>query len=358
MISNIKINGLKSIDALEIKLNPFTMLTGMNSSGKSTVIQALLLAIQNINETHQSPLNGELTALGSFTDAANFRVNSKVIELEFEGNYKGKNGCLNIKIKEDEEKVVCLFECDNDEFKSYFFRDGHIRYISAHRLGAQDTYFKNYSYQNEMGSLSEFVMDFYEHNKNNVIEKSLMKDPDIGETLELHTNYWMEYIVNANISTEDIEGTDIVKARFNYTGNRSVRPKNIGSGLSYIVSIIISVLSSKSGDLLIIENPEIHLHPRAQSKLTELFAFAASKNIRFIIETHSDHIFNGIRKSIFKDIIKVSEVAVYFFELDSYQSVSTLVEFYENGNVVNHQNGLFDQFDDDLDELLELKSWS
>ena len=63
MICKISINGLKSIESAELDLQPFTLLVGMNSSGKSTVIQSLLLAIQNISEKQKSPLNGQLVSL-------------------------------------------------------------------------------------------------------------------------------------------------------------------------------------------------------------------------------------------------------------------------------------------------------
>ena len=203
--------------------------------------------------------------------------------------------------------------------------------------------------------MGEYAIDYFEFHKKDIIEAELMKDPELGRTLDIHVNYWMSYIINGKLLTEDLEGTDKVKAQFQYVGNRKVRPKNIGSGLSYIVSIIIGILFAQKDDLFIIENPEIHLHPRAQSRLTELFAFAATRGIRFVIETHSDHLFNGIRKSIYKKQITKEEVSVYYCQMEEdFRSRPVRIQFYGNGNVANHQPGLFDQFDDDLDEMLGL----
>ena len=53
----------------------------------------------------------------------------------------------------------------------------------------------------------------------------------------------------------------------------NIRPKNVGTGVSYIAEVIIAALSCESGDIVIIENPEIHLHPSGQSKLYHLYLF-------------------------------------------------------------------------------------
>ena len=113
-------------------------------------------------------------------------------------------------------------------------------------------------------------------------------------------------------------------------------------------------LSSIKDDILIIENPEIHLHPKAQSLLTEFFVFIANAGIQLIIETHSDHIFNGIRKGIFKKQISKEKIAVNFFKIDdkTLNTIYTPIEFTDTGRVNNIPNGLFDQFDEDLNVLL------
>jgi len=108
--------------------------------------------------------------------------------------------------------------------------------------------------------------------------------------------------------------------------------------------------------LLLIENPEAHLHPKGQSRLAELIALAANSGIQVIIETHSDHIFNGIRKAVAFNKIKKEKAALFFFELDeSNSSSATEINLSDKGRVLNYKKGLFDQFDDDLDALLGLQ---
>lgn len=75
-------------------------------------------------------------------------------------------------------------------------------------------------------------------------------------------------------------------------------PQNVGFGISYSLHVITAILKAKDGDLIIIENPESHVHPRGQAELGKLIALAAINNIQIIIETHSDHIINGIRVAV------------------------------------------------------------
>jgi len=353
MITKLSINHLKSFDKITLELNNFTLLVGMNSAGKSTVIQALLLAIQNITDDGRSPLNGRLVSLGEFSDARNFIRNAKSFSIGLDS--VSEHTTLNF--FEDNEVVRCEITPSENELNDYLHqRNKRIHYLSSKRIGSQDIYEKNFEKYNDFGILGEYAIDFYELHKQNPIEEYLIKDKNVGSTLALQLNYWLKYIVNSELMTEDIKDTDQIKAKFLSVNNRYVRPKNIGSGLSYIISILVSALTSQKGDLIIVENPEIHLHPRAQSKLTEFLTFVSERGIKFVIETHSDHIFNGVRKSIYKKNIDKDNVSVYFFTIDDTEMVtkSVKIDFNNNGKVLNHQEGLFDQFDDDLDELLGL----
>ncbi|GAQ19127.1 AAA ATPase protein [Oceanobacillus picturae] len=354
MISKLRINNMKSFESTTLDLHNFTLLVGMNSAGKSTIIQALLLAIQNINDEGRSPLNGRLISLGEFSDVRNFIKNAKSFSVEL----NSVNEKLSFDFFEDNDSVICEIEPKENELTEYLNqKNKRIHYLSSKRIGSQDLYEKNYDKYNDYGVFGEYAIDYFDKNKQNQVKDYLIKDKSVGVTLDIQLNYWLKYILNSELSTEDIKDTDQVKAKFLSVNNRYVRPKNIGSGLSYIVSILVSILSSQKGDLIIIENPEIHLHPKAQSKLTELMTFVAEKGIKLIVETHSDHIFNGARKSIFKKTISKENVSVYFFEIDNIElnTKATRINIKDDGNVGNHQDGLFDQFDDDLDELLGLK---
>ena len=151
-------------------------------------------------------------------------------------------------------------------------------------------------------------------------------EPNI-EYLPRQVNYWLKSILNTTVETEDIADTNQVKARFK-NSSLSVRPKNIGSGISYITSILVICLSAKKKQIVIIENPEIHLHPKAQSKLGEFLAFVASKGIQIIIETHNDHLINRFRYEVFEGNLKSDEIIIHYKEKDT---PFEQIEITENG---------------------------
>ena len=65
---------------------------------------------------------------------------------------------------------------------------------------------------------------------------------------------------------------------------------------------------------MIIENPEIHLHPSAQTEFVHFLTHLAKCDIQVIVETYSDHIFNGVRTSVHKDYIDKEDASIYFFQ--------------------------------------------
>lgn len=84
----------------------------------------------------------------------------------------------------------------------------------------------------------------------------------------------------------------------NSLGEESTNALNMGFGVSYSLPIIVALLSAREGDILVLENPEAHLHPRGQRKIGELVALAAANGVQIFMETHSDHVLNGIRLSV------------------------------------------------------------
>lgn len=83
-----------------------------------------------------------------------------------------------------------------------------------------------------------------------------------------------------------------------------------------MISIIITCLGSEKDSVIIIENPEIHLHPKAQSRLCDFLYFVSKAERQIFVETHSDHIFNGIRAGVATSQIDRDDISVNFFALN------------------------------------------
>ena len=358
MIKNICVEGLKSIDKININFNNINILVGTNSSGKSTLIQAILLASQNLNNIN-CPLNGNLVSLGDFREARNFITNAQRINIDIELENGFHNICL-VESEENKEDSSSLLNKDipskmQDEIKKELSIDEGLYYLSSSRIGHRDTYEKNFSKAYKFGLLGEYCLYYFEKHKNIIMDKELIKG-NTSNTLESQVNYWLNQIIGSELSTEDIRKTDKIKASF-MSGKRNIRTKNVGSGISYLVSIIIMCLSIKKGDTIIIENPEIHLHPKAQSSLTDFFVFIANTNRQIIIETHSDHIFNGIRVAIAKNELKQADYTINFFSLNEKECTQIdNIKVSKRGRIANSPSGLFDQFETDIDKMLGLIS--
>ena len=125
----------------------------------------------------------------------------------------------------------------------------------------------------------------------------------------------------------------------------------VGFGISQLLPILTMLLTSKEHDVILIENPEIHLHPKLQAELVELFVFALEANRKLIIETHSEHIINRIRLRIKENSQLKEKINIYFFEKDDickYQEI----EVDDNGNIEYWPKDFFDQAYYDLSGLI------
>src|SRR5690606_7763774 len=136
-----------------------------------------------------------------------------------------------------------------------------------------------------------------------------------SSTLRAQVTEWMSEISpGTQIDIQTHADMDLMSLRFSFEGTNSFRSTNVGFGITYTLPILVALLSSKPGALVLLENPEAHLHPRGQVKMGELISRAASADIQVIVETHSDHVLNGIRIAARQGLIDPDHVALHFFQ--------------------------------------------
>jgi len=353
MINTLEITGYKCFDKIKLNLSKLSIFAGANSSGKSSAIQAFLLLCNNA-PINSSPLNGPWLRLGTFDECRNYIVNARkfIIGIEQEKEmYK-----LKFSSSEDERQIIIVSPLVTSKIlkKILDFQNGHVHYLPANRIGPEDSYLRNFDSISYLGSKGEYSIDFLYRNRKNAVQESLIAD-SASVTLEYQVNYWLTKLFGVSSTIKNLGLTNSLSLELSLDNNKPVRPYHMGSGVSFAIGILISCLSAKQEDIIVIENPEIHLHPRAQSELTEFLCFVANAGIQIILETHSDHVFNGVRKAISNNKISNLDVAVQFFQLgENGLSTSSHILINEHGRVVSHVNGLFDQFDEDLDQILGL----
>lgn len=335
MIERIHIKGLKCFDNVDFTFGNLTLLAGKNSMGKSTVIQAIMAMLQ----MGGNPFSGPYINIGKVSELKNRYAGSKEIEISV-------NETFFKKMKDDLSPAEC---------KGDLSAELSIIYLSADRIGVRDTYEITLDNRDQIGVKCEYAYQYLaKHERDSWQGNEFVFDPTSKLTFGGQVDYWLDRILDYSVRAEEIERTDWIRVSF---GNRNlgndIRPKNVGTGVSYMAEIIIAALACKPGGVLIIENPEIHLHPSGQSEFVFFLAFLAERGVQVIMETHSDHIYNGVRKCVKMDWIEHTKVSIYFFEQDENGgSIPVKIFLDDEGQVLDQRDGLFDQIKKDLDVIL------
>jgi predicted ATPase len=246
--------------------------------------------------------------------------------------------------------------------KSYFLEEylsfKHIHYVSADRLGPQE-YYPKFSLNDflEVGKRGEKTLDVLDKVKNEVLKSDVRVSGEDNSILAL-SGEWLSYVLDTKVSViinSESSYISTLKFRFN---DKDYTPPNVGFGYSYILPIIVSGLVAKDGEILIIENPEAHLHPGAQSRLAEFLARVASMGVQVFIESHSEHILNGIRIAAVEregkpKILENTDISILYFQGSGKESfVSIPVE--PDGKIRKWPEGFFDQLEKDTEILYNL----
>ena len=211
-----------------------------------------------------------------------------------------------------------------------------------------------------LGFNGEYTAHYLDENRRKILNIIELKHPKsrTGQLLENVAKWLGEISHGIDIFVTVHNELQIASLSYQYDyatqTTSKYTPLNVGFGITYILPIIVALLKSKPNDLLIIENPESHLHPAGQSKIAELCAIAASRGVQIIIESHSDHFLNGIRVATKKEILKPEESQVYYFE-KKYNGLETIVHplnIDKDGRIDNWPKGFFDEWDNKLNDLL------
>ena len=367
MINNLTIKNFKCFENLSVELSNLNIFAGINSMGKSSVIQAILLLRQAYEMgtlTKGLHLNGDLTQIGTGYDLMYRNSDQDEIAIE-------------IVVGEDSIRWVYGYTKDSDYQKlkiSNFSQEKTSKiniftptfsYISAERIGPQRYYKQSYHEiyeKNQVGFRGELFADYLAKRglTDKVENKNVLFNDTTDEHLLYQTQEWLSVISpGIHINPRQYQEAGLVGIEYRVYGS-DYTPVNVGFGLSYVIPIIVSLLKAKSNDLVIIENPEAHLHPKGQRKMGELIARAAAGGVQIILETHSDHILNGVRLSVKKGAIDCNNIRLnYFYQKENLNSTLGEVVTHkkcspmilEDGSLSDWPDGFFDEWDKALDEL-------
>ncbi len=349
MLNKIEIRNFKSIGKALLKLAPLTILTGANSSGKSTVIQALMLLIKHSRTRNIYSMEELIRYLNDFSSIRNKKVNAKLIEIKVTDiNNVVHQVSLSVNEVVTNSTLEYLYEQSNVDTIPELF------YLNANRIGAQELVSSS---ERKVGNLGEFLFSSFEKIKGEILPSELINFEG-SKTISYQLSQWLSLITCSptELITEKI--SDQVKVSFLVKNiDSNVSPFNLGAGMSYVAKVLIICLMAKKGDLVLLENPEVQLHPKTQALLGVFLTFIASKGIQLIIETHCEHLINKIAYQIYEEKINAEDVIIHYKPSVS-ESFQTLT-IDENGKfndvdkkVIGFPSGFFDAT---LKELMEMR---
>ncbi len=386
MIKSIEIKNFKSIKKKYFPLRNLNLLFGLNGMGKSSFIQSLLVLKQS-NSISQGRLdinNSSYVNLGNTKDVL-YQYCKKGEDLAFLLTFQDDN-TLDLKFSYSHEadffimrNITSSIIGDPKLFKEIsdepIFTD-NFQYLNAYRIEPKSVNLKNYTsviHFKNVGNFGQFTAHFIEayHNEEvefeNLIHKdSYLKDDITGEiivnkTLINQINLWMgEISPNVNIRTTSIS-SEFVLLEYafkqpNFGNTNRFKPENVGFGISYVLPVVVALLASRPGELIIIENPESHIHPKGQAILGKLIAKVAQNDVQIIVETHSDHILNGIRVAVKEEEISKDKVIAFYFEKEigpsEQYSKITNIEIDKNGELSDYPPDFLDEWSNQLLKLL------
>lgn len=384
-INRIKVKNFKSLRDIDITLGNLTLITGVNSSGKSSFIQSLLLLRQNKNNLNQLSNFEMLKKIDSDNDEVlkYFIDINKNISLLLDGEYVSLGNKKDILYQEVYDENIDIEIYSKKEYlKTNYNKELKIDMETSHPIAYQtfNLFLQNFQYimtdrvspsityslsetnikDNLIGIKGEYTAHFLAENKNKNIflEELIHPNSETKQFLE-NVSLWLGEISSGiDISSTINPSQNNVTLTYSYVYGENktneFNPLNVGFGITYVLPIIVSILKAKPNDLLIIENPESHLHPAGQSKIAELCAIASANGVQVIVETHSDHFLNGIRVATKKGLLTPEQSKIYYFrkEKDKLETKIDEINIDKNGGIDNYPKGFFDQFDDDLDKLI------
>lgn len=367
-------------DTGDCRVGKLTLLTGINGRGKSSFLQALLLLSQSLRKSGGDPTvlfpNGDWCSLGRFSDLLREGDIGDSLEIGFTTDAEIENDFMLKYVKSREKPTLgiaksCVVDGHETLFKGEEFGENgstmiakkeskslgidrttysdlselqrlrRMFFVSSDRIAAQDEERLDESLEPfYMGARGQYVL--------NVLAQCSKE-----QILELQSK--MDYVLGgAGIEIEKDVDTNRVFLRLRTNNSEHFfRPSNVGFGYSYIISSLLSIVLSKQGDTIIVENPEAHLHPQAQSRLMQCFIETITqKKVQVFIETHSDHIVNATLLGIKRKQIDRNSVEILYFESNNVGAHIANLDITNNGRVKNPPKGFCDQYAMDLRDLM------
>lgn len=379
MITRILLSNFKSFRDLKFDAGKLNVLTGLNGSGKSSLLQALLFLRGVLSKgecsTWRIGLNCGDHAFGTYSDLhyAYSQSGDDLVRVQLSTDWSNTDFRFAVRDAEslsDEIEVVSESpDVDDVAWKRLSEELMAVQYVSAYRLPPQSehTYSATKARKRMWGSMGEYAVAYLSENGvSTVVDESLCRQGSSDHFLSTQVDAWMDVVSpGACIKAEKIGKLNKAMLSISFArglNNHPFQPQNVGFGISYVLPLIVMLLSSRPGDCILVENPEAHLHPQGQAELGRLMSLVAARGVQVFVESHSDHVLNGIRVSVKKHEVLPDDVNVVFFtrkviqtgdEIYEQESIADPVKIVSTGEFDHFPPGFLDEWNKQLLTLLQ-----
>ena len=435
MLTQLSVTNFKSWRSIpQMRLAPITGLFGTNSSGKTSILQLLLMLKQTIDSSDRSQVlefgdERSLTNLGSFRDVVYGHEKPGKVDFSLKWNLAKP-----LAIKDPESKTNTLFSADKLAFSCQLGENGSERLavsqlvydLADHQFalnrkgpsggkyeltsegdgfrftrtqgrawalpapvkfyGFPDqvyAYYQNAGFLSELqlafeslfgqlyylGPLREFPQRHYAWKGSEPADMGRRGERVVDamlaarerkaylspgprrkrQTLEERIAHWLKELgLIHDFSVEAIaENSSIYQVRVQKSpSSAKVLITDVGFGVSQILPVLVLCYYVPEGSIVLLEQPEIHLHPSVQSGLADVFIDAVkNRNIQIILESHSEHLLRRFQRRIAEESLEPKETALYFCEIDKGGSSLTTLDVNLFGDIENWPKDFFgDEF--------------
>ncbi len=174
-----------------------------------------------------------------------------------------------------------------------------------------------------------------------------------NDTLKSGVEKWLGYMGISDVCKLE-PNEEIIRLNLMSKAGVNVTMADVGFGVSQILPIVVEGLRIIPGQTLVLEQPEIHLHPKLQMELADFFVSMVLSGKKVLIETHSDHIINRIVRRIIEDekFDLQSKTNILFFEQGESNSINP-IEIDSDRGIINWPKGFFDQASEEMKLIIQ-----
>ena len=415
LIEEIRVRGYKSLVDATLYVRPLTLLAGTNSSGKSSIMQPLLLIKQTMEAPYQpagalllsgphiqaetagelvSRIEGNLNEMSVRVTGVNSLSKKEIgCEMIYESSGLNFSIAAQYSFGENLQKMLLEPNLEFEEIKKRFkkvlpfleqsvqskvvFDNGFLELntlvsIVGNELEVQKTQFA-FSIQNALSTLfhipglrqgpgRNYRATFFENQLKGTFDLyaagtiSQWQQQGNIEALTQLNDYLRRLGLTDSVTAKVKNASEVELNVSRLPAGSKAKPRkadmvniaDVGIGVSQVLPILVALIAAQDGQIVYVEQPELHLHPRAQVAMAELLAEAANRGVRIIVETHSSLLLLTVQTLIAEEKIKNTDVALHWFARDA--KGATQVKY-----VQPDEDGAYGEWPEDFGDV-ELKA--